>query len=132
MNHTTENGMTFSAPRMNLALVASALVILALIIVQAGRAAGGGAARNESSSAARDAAFAASMPMSADSVSRVGDFTMMSFNAGSEDVVLVLDGRGEELFAYSIENQTAVKLLGRDKLSDIFNTAAAIGPGRSK
>lgn len=113
-------------PAGNLALVASAIILFALIMVQAGRAAGGGVPTTDR---ARDAAFAASMSMS-DVVSRVGDFTLMSFDGGNDDVVLVLDGHAEELFAYSIENQKTVKLLARYKLADIFRQAAALGAGQ--
>lgn len=98
----------------------SAFVLIGLIIVQAGRAA--------SSPHAADAALA-EMSYS-DVVSRVGDHTVMTFNAGSDDVLAVLDGRGEAMYYYRVLNMRTFEFLGRDDLKTMFTTAKRIGPGR--
>lgn len=104
----------------------SAFIIGALIVVQLGRMAeprgGAGVALAE-------------LPMGmggmpAESVSRVGDYTVMTFNAGSDDVLAILDGRGEELFTYRVKNLNQFEFLGREKLPEMFATARRIGPGR--
>lgn len=110
-----------SRARVDLAaplLLASALVIAALIIVQLGR---GGQKLGTP-----DAALA-SMPLTlamnagrSDTVAQLGDYSMLSFDAGSDDVIAVLDSRGEQLFVYRIENQREFKLLERESLPDIF------------
>jgi hypothetical protein len=96
-------------------LLVSAIVLIGLVIVQLGR--GGQRA------SAPDAAVAAlplTLGMNADTVAQVGEFSMLSFNAGSDDVVAVLDSRGEQVFVYRIENQREFKLLERQSLVDIF------------
>lgn len=101
-------------------LWASALVLTGLIVAQLGRIA--------QSPAAPDAAFA--LPLPADVVTNVGDYTMMSFNAGSDDVLVVMDSRGEQLFAYRVANQRELQLLTRESLADVFAHARAMGSGR--
>ena len=117
---------TTHSTRGNALLWASALVIGALIVVQIGRMAevrgGAGVAIAE-------------LPMGlggmpAESVSRVGDYTVMTFNAGNDDVLGILDGRGEELFTYRVKNLNQFEFLGREKLPELFGTARRIGPGK--
>ncbi len=107
-------------------LWASALVIGALIVVQIGRMAEG---RGGAGVAIAELPMGlAGMP--AESVSRVGDYTVMTFNAGNDDVLAILDGRGEELFTYRVKNLNQFEFLGREKLPDLFGTARRIGPGK--
>lgn len=101
------------------ALWASAAVLCGLILVQLGRV----PAKVENRAVAR-------MMTMDDVVSRVGDFTMLSFNAGSDDVLAVLDGRGEELYFYRVKNQRELEFLGREDLKAVFATGRRIGPGR--
>lgn len=105
-------------------LLASAFVIAALIVVQAGRMA------RTSGPNSPDAAIAATPFPLADGVSRVGDYTIMTFNAGSDDVLAVLDGRGEELFLYRVKSLNQFEFLGRESLPNVFATAKKLGPGR--
>jgi len=101
------------------ALLASAAVLCGLILVQLGRV----------PEKLENRAMARMMTMG-DVVSRVGDFTMLSFNAGSDDVLAVLDGRGEELYFYRVRNQRELEFLGREDLKGVFATGRRIGPGR--
>lgn len=94
------------------ALWASAAVILALIIVQAGRL------------PALDPAARA------DLVSQSDQYTILTFNDGNEDVVAVLDGRGEELFIYLVRNRTRLEFIGRESLPVLFENARGAGSGR--
>jgi hypothetical protein len=94
-------------------LWASALVIAALIVVQLGKYTQG------SPNAAR-----------ADVVTRVQDYTALTFNAGNDDVLLVLDGRGEQLFMYRVKNQNTVEFIDKLMLPEVFETTKRLGAGR--
>lgn len=85
------------------ALWASAFVILALILVTAGRGNG-------------NAAYA-------EMVGTAGDYTIMTTNGGSKEIVLVLDERSEELLAYKILNQKEIELYQKLDLSQTFSDA---------
>lgn len=92
----------------------SAFILMGLLIAQGGRLASRGA------SEAR-----------ADLVSRVGEYTLLTTNAqSSEDIVLVLDGRGEQVFVYRIQNQKALELVRKYDLSTLFATGQRVGAGR--
>lgn len=92
----------------------SAFILLGLVVVQAGRLA------SHWSNAAR-----------ADVVSRVGDYTLLTANAqSSEDIAIVVDGRGEQLFVYRIQNQKALELVRKYELSALFATGQRVGAGR--
>lgn len=65
-----------------------------------------------------------------DVAARVGDYSVLTFNAGSDDVLAVLDSRGEELFFYRVKNLTQVEFLGREHLPTLFATGRRVGPGR--
>ncbi len=86
-------------------LSASALVIAALIIVQAGKMLGGHEAK-------------------ADLVSTTGTLTALTVEAtNSNDVLVVLDGRSEELLVYKVENQNNVELYRKYNLQRMFSEA---------
>ena len=57
---------------------------------------------------------------------------MLSFDGGTEDIVLVLDGRAEDLYAYRIKNQTTLEFLQRERLANIFATSRQIGAGKNR
>jgi hypothetical protein len=98
-------------PAWTIVLWASAFVLAGLILVQAGRS---------GSSEAR-----------ADLVSSVGGLTALTVaGASSEDLLLVIDGRSEELFVYRVENQQNVELQRRYSLPRMFSDARGQGPGR--
>lgn len=94
----------------------SAFILLGLVIVQAGRLGTSllGSAR-------------------ADVVSRVGDYSILTTAAqSSEDLAVVLDGRGEQLFVYRIVNQKQLELIRKYEVGSLFSTGQRIGPGRGK
>lgn len=102
-------------------LWASALVLCGLIIVQLGKV---------PPSRAPGVALA-ELPLGAmGEVSRVGDYTLLTFNAGSDDVLAVLDGRNEELYFYRVKNQTQLDFVGRENLTQLFANAKKLGPGK--
>lgn len=82
------------------ALWASACVILALIIITAGRAPQAVAQSNM--------------------VSATSSYTLLSTDGGSEDVIVVLDSRGEEILVYKILNQSKIELYQKVPLPDTF------------
>lgn len=65
-------------------------------------------------------------------VSSVGDYTMMTFPAGNEDMLLTLDNRSEELYVYRVENQVAVSLFQKLSLPRLFSEARTRAQGSSK
>jgi hypothetical protein len=65
-------------------------------------------------------------------VSHVGDYTMMTFSVGNEDMLLTLDNRSEELYLYRAENQNAVSLFQKLSLPKLFNEARSRAQGSSK
>ena len=94
----------------------SAFILLGLVIVQSGRLASGWLA-----------------PARGDVVSRVGDFTILTTAAqSSEDIAVVLDGRGEQVFIYRILNQKQLELVKKYELATLFATGQRIGAGRAK
>lgn len=102
-------------------LWASAFVLVGLIIVQLGRMP---ASRGPGVALAEFAAPAMG------EVSRVGDYTLLTFNAGNDDVLAVMDGRNEELFFYRVKNQTQLEFVARENLNQLFANAKKLGPGR--
>lgn len=102
-------------PRISSAawLWCSAIILTALIIVQAGRIA------------------PSLLPEArADLVAGVAGYTTLTLNSQSEDILLVLDGRGEQVFLYRILNQRQLELIGRQDLNQLFAAGARIGAGR--
>jgi uncharacterized lipoprotein YajG len=102
--------------RMNssAALSASAVLLAALIIVVGGRLLTGPDAK-------------------ADVVSVTGNVTALTVEASnSNDVLLVLDGRSEELLVYKVENQTNVELHKKYNLSRLFSDARGRAAGKTK
>ncbi|MCB9844988.1 MAG: hypothetical protein H6811_03235 [Phycisphaeraceae bacterium] len=85
-------------------LWASACVILAVILAMAARP-GGSAAK-------------------AEMVSAAGGFTIMTANGGTDEVLLVLDDRNEELYVYRVSNN-AVEFAAKQSLSKLFMDARA-------
>jgi hypothetical protein len=88
----------------------SAAVLAPLVVVQAGRVLGPTA--------------------SAEMVSHAGNYTALTADSGTEDVLLVLDGRKELLLVYRMENQSALELYKRYELPRLFQDARGAAPGR--
>lgn len=94
----------------------SAFILFGLLIVQSGKLTSGYLA------AAR-----------ADVVSRVGDYTTLTFaNQSSEDLLMVVDGRGEQIFMYRILNQKQLELVKRYDLPALFSIGQRVGAGRAR
>lgn len=105
-----------SASRVELStavLWASAFVLAAMVIVQAGRL-----------------VWPLGAPAHADLVASVGDYTALTFNSGNDDVLAVLDGRGEQLYAYRIQSQNRLDLLRAYSVKELFDTGRRLGAGR--
>ncbi len=106
--------MTNTTPRRwspDAVLLASAFVLVALIIVQAGRLGWPSEAR-------------------AEMVSQVGGFTMLTTDAGNDDMLVVLDNRTDQLTVYKVENQSSIEQHKKYELSRIFADARSRAQGR--
>jgi hypothetical protein len=91
------------------ALWATAFVLGAMVVAQAGRI--GARAR-------------------AEMVSHRGDFTIMTADAGVEDVLVALDGRSGSLLVYKMQNGRTLELLQRVGVDQMFIDARrATGAG---
>ncbi len=92
----------------NLALTLSALSLVMLILTVAGRG----------------------LPEAkAAEVSQSGDYTALTCDGGNEDVLVVLDGRTEQLFVYKVVNQVSVQLFQREDVGRLFGDARARARG---
>ena len=121
MNASSTSRRSFDLP--GALLWASAFVLVGLIIVQAGKVAAHGRARD--AAMAEAAAF--------DLVARIGDFTALTINSGSDDVLVVLDSRGEDIYTYRVtNNQRQFEFLGREDLKTVFATSRRIGSGTGR
>ncbi len=63
-------------------------------------------------------------------VSQSGSITLMTSEATNEDVVLVLDARGEEIFVYRTDVNQGIDLVQRIPLAGLFQDARARFFGR--
>ncbi len=89
------------------ALWASASVLTVLILSQVGRLMSGA-------------------PALADVTAVSGEFQMLSVDAGSDDICVVLDQRGEALVIYRA-TQTGLQFLGKRDLREMFFQARQAG-----
>ncbi len=48
------------------------------------------------------------------------EFAALTTDIGSEDLVVVLDQRAEQLLMYHVRNQNAIEFRGRQSLSELF------------
>lgn len=67
---------------------------------------------------------------SAGQVSQVGGFTIMTSDANTEDILLLLDGRNEQLSVYRNENNNAIQLYQKVSLPRLFSDAKAREQGK--
>lgn len=110
-NTNTTNTTTNPVPSRSLltrlhpvGLMISAVVLAGLVLVQGGALLGGNAARAEMTSS-------------------TGDFTMMTTDAGSEEMLVVIDQRREVLLVYFVEQNRRLQLADRQSLPDLFTAA---------
>jgi len=93
-------------------LWASAFVLFGLLIVQASRLGTGSAA------------------LAGDSASTVGDLSALTLNDGDEkDVLLILDGREQELFVYTLQGAQRINAPTVIDLNEAFNNARGTPSG---
>lgn len=100
---------TATAARTNLWLLASAIVLGGLLVVQLGRLGGG-------------------TPAYADLVNQGGEFGILASMSTSDDLIIVLDQRNEDLLVYLPYNQRAIEFKARHSLKELFTTARAATP----
>jgi hypothetical protein len=109
---TTNQETTSSVGRPARGLWASAFILLVLVMIQAqpllaqGLLGGGHTA-------------------SAGMVSQAGSVTVMTADAGNDDVLLVLEGRGEELFVYRT-SRDGMQIQQRLAVPKLFQDAKAM------
>ena len=107
--------ITFRADALRTrALAASAAVLGVILALQLG--------------APEREAQATSFPSMGD-VASSGDFTMMTLPANNEDLLIVLDGRNETLFAYRIKNKSMFERVAGGDLRLFFAEGRRIGAG---
>ena len=94
----------------NRALVVSAVVLAGILGLQLGLP------EREAQASMRD-------------VSTSGGFTMMTLPSNNEDLLIVLDGRNETLFAYHIKNKSMFERLAGGDLRLFFAEGRRIGAG---
>ena len=64
-------------------------------------------------------------------VSQAGQHTMLTTESGAEDLLIVLDGRNEELFVYRTDSRRGeMQLYQRMGLAAVFNDARSRNAGR--
>lgn len=117
MNHENQDtGTVVRKGLSNRALWTSAGLLGALVVVQtlvgAGQPIGGSSA-------------------SGGMVSQAGQHTMLTAESGAEDLLIVLDGRNEEMFVYRTNSrQGEMQLYQRLGLAAVFNDARSRNAGR--
>lgn len=96
-------------------LWASAIVLFALILIQSTR-------------------FEGASTAYAGNVSQVGDYVILTANAGNnEDILLTLDGRSDQLMVYSVVNGQQLQMRTKYKVADFFQPPQSQrAPGRRR
>lgn len=74
----------------------------------------------------------AALAMAAGVVSSSNEFTLLTADGGSEDILFILDGRGESLLAYRVANQSRLDLVRRWDLKQLFTEGRNMGAARPK
>ena len=94
-------------------------VLLALVTARVGALIGGA-----------PGAIEAGMAQAAELVSQTGGLTVLSTDGGNEDLLVVLDGRNEEMFVYRTDINAGIQLLQRYTVPQLFTDARARSLGR--
>lgn len=63
-------------------------------------------------------------------VAHAGNMAILTSEAGNEDIVLVLDGRTEQILAYRANTSEGIKLVQRASLPQLFLDARTRAQGR--
>ena len=63
-------------------------------------------------------------------VGQTGQHTILSADASNEDILLVLDGRNEELLVYRTDINKGIQMYQRLNLPQVFQDAKVRGSGR--
>lgn len=71
-------------------------------------------------------------PARAEMVSHVGDYAVLTTDAGNEEIFIVVDNRTEDMLIYRVEKQSSVELYKRYGLSRLFADARAAAGGRPR
>lgn len=66
----------------------------------------------------------------AEMVTQTAQLTVMTADGGNEDVLLILDGRAENLSVYRVQNQNTLDLFKRYELPKVFGDARTQAVGR--
>jgi hypothetical protein len=69
------------------------------------------------------AARHADNPARADMVADVGDLVMMTAQGQNDELLYMIDNRGEDLFIYEVAQQRSVDLIRKAHLPDLFKAA---------
>ncbi len=112
MNNTHEPRPDRRTVHLRAALTVTAIAGAALLVFQAAAQVGG-------TSGSRSGM-----------VSQSGPFTLMTSDAGSEDIVVVLDNRNEQLMVYKTENAQSLQLYQKLSLPRMFMDAKARAAGK--
>jgi uncharacterized membrane protein len=96
--------------RLHAALWASAIALGALIVFQAGGLTGNVAM--------------------AEMVSHAGEFTLLTTDSGTEEVLVVLDNRSEQLMVYHIRAQKTLEMMQNVSVAKMFESARLAAEGK--
>jgi hypothetical protein len=96
--------------RLHAALWASAAALAALTAIRSGSLTGNVA--------------------SAEMVSQAGEFTMLTTDSGTEEVLVVLDNRSEQLLVYHIRAQKTLELMQNVSVAKMFEAARLAAEGK--
>ncbi len=107
-DHNAEPVSSVSSRAGTLALVASAFVLSGLVLAQLG-------AKDAAARLAGPAAYAQAVNQGGAS-----EASLLATDIGSEDALVVVDQRREELLLYRITNQKQIDFKGRESLRELF------------
>ncbi|MDX2145931.1 MAG: hypothetical protein SFZ23_00275 [Planctomycetota bacterium] len=118
------------SPSSPLPLVASAVLVLALALTQVGRLLESGRMTPEQAAHAFAPVPGVSDARAAGMVSSIGDYTVMTTTTSNEDLLVVLDGRSEDMYVYRVDGSNQMQLVQRLNISQAFAEARARSMGK--
>jgi hypothetical protein len=66
----------------------------------------------------------------AEMVSQAGEFTMLTTDSGTEEVLVVLDNRSEQLLIYRVKSQKTLELMQNVSVARLFESARQAAEGK--